>query len=421
MNTVYPIFFDSWTSGNFLAKFINLHFNINNSKITTVKQLMDAVEVPELYHSSHIFDSYALKKSRMPSMTDEKLKDILSDKHRIDFENEVVKYEKYAAPYLFHEPQFFTKELMNNKFSNIKPILVYWEPDDKFMIHRQVVGHNMSMDSYARHMNLSAQIEIKDKFEDQGVFCFRLQKLLDEDETYYKLLCNYIKADARDDWKDLIKAYKNTVDFNYYNQAMFKKWDFLLYPSGHCGNYLRANILYFITKELSDIKLLQKGDDSINEYTGLANGKKLPAFSLNATHETYPDIYNSCFSYIKRAILIYRRDRSYLKNGRNLDSIKKYLNGDDEYLHTVGNLIANDKQVEELKNIYDEISNKFKAQGTLVHEIEWKNLFVNPTPEEYKKLCDFLEKDFSFDGYNHLVDYVNKNIKLLEKYNVSIP
>lgn len=418
MNTVYPIFFDSWTGGNFLAMFINQHFGIKNHTDIILKDSMDAIEVPELYHRSHVYKTHELKESRSHSMTKEQLDKLLSNQTRVNFENGS-KYTNYAAPYLFHEPVFFDKELLNNIFCIVKPVLIYWEPSDNFIVNRQVVGHNIQMNSYDKFINLDAQRKIKNKFKQDGVFVLRLQYLLEENENEYMSLCNYINAQPLDNWKEVIKKYKNKVKFDQ-NNAQSTHWELLLYPGGHCGNYLRANILTFIKKLTNDIdKFLLPN----NEYTSkFSDGRGL----IRATHHNFTDEYEPIFNKIRKAILIYNRDKNYLLKGQLLNILK----GDTTYADAreapefkskeKHNFIAADEQVNELKAIYENLAKRWKDNNTEVYEIEWKDLFINPTMEEYKRLCDFYDAEFSFEGYNHLVEYVNKNIELLEKYNVSV-
>jgi hypothetical protein len=215
MNTVYPIFFDSWTSGNFLATFINKHFNINdNSGIFTVKNDIQGIRQKELYNHRHIFSVIDKKIQRMNTWSRNRLLDTIEIEKLINFEKGI-EIEKYSAPYLFHEPLYFDSSLIENDYCIVKPILIYWEPEDKFMVNRQIDGHNIKV--IENYINLEKQKEIKSKFEKDNIIIFRLQKLLEEDINTYRLLCDYINEKPLKNWVETIQEYKTNVNFDLYN------------------------------------------------------------------------------------------------------------------------------------------------------------------------------------------------------------
>ena len=55
-------------------------------------------------------------------------------------------------------------------------------------------------------------------------------------------------------------------------------------------------------------------------------------------------------------------------------------------------------------------------------ELEFESLFIDKDDNrnKYIELCDFLNADYSNEGYNHLIKYMDKNTALMEKYNVRI-
>ena len=222
----------------------------------------------------------------------------------------------------------------------------------------------------------------------------------------------------------------------------------ILFRGGQCGNYLGHNIGKYITKRFGDHPGIF--DPVSNEY--FTHEMDFGVYKINCSHLNlldYKHIKDSFFPTTKIKDIVMKQYGSpgprtpvpkdakviVIHNNWNiaytevLGGIKTQLlenNLDDSFVGwDFSNPIAKEekKQWEELYIVpYARMSANFKAKGYDVFDLEFKDLFIDEDDNrnKYIELCDFLNEDYSNEGYNHLVEYTDKNTALLEKYNVQL-
>ena len=204
---VYPIYYDSFTCGNFLAYFINKHFEIDNEPTleihTTINNIITVphIKTTELISSNSIANSIELKAQRT-GRTYKQVADLIkrrTSNGSIDIDKEL-QYEKLAGTMLFHERVFFDKYIVDNKCNTVKPIHIMWTEDDTFLIDRMIIGHKVkNKEEYLLNNIPSSSNEL--------LFDIRIQKILDYDETEYNKLIKFIDTPKLDNWPDLVYNY----------------------------------------------------------------------------------------------------------------------------------------------------------------------------------------------------------------------
>lgn len=207
LGTVYPIYYDSFTCGNFLAYFINKHFEIDNEPTleihTTINNIITVphIKTTELISSNRIAHSIELKAQRS-GRTYKQVAELIKRRTAngsIDIDKEL-QYEKLAGPMLFHEPVFFDKYIVDNKWNTVKPIRIMWTENDTFLIDRMIIGHNVKNKEEYLLNNIPSS-------SNALLFDIRIQKILDYDETEYNKLIKFIDTPKLNNWPDLVYNY----------------------------------------------------------------------------------------------------------------------------------------------------------------------------------------------------------------------
>jgi hypothetical protein len=92
----------------------------------------------------------------------------------------------------------------------------------------------------------------------------------------------------------------------------------------------------------------------------------------------------------------------------------------EEWISWVKNPLIKDRS--HIATLYDKFTKFIKQQDIEVFELEYELLFIDKDDNrnKYIELCDFLNEDYSNEGYNHLSKYIDANATLMEKYNVRI-
>lgn len=204
----YPIYFNSWTGGNFLSHFINQHLDAPTKLNTLQAKGLQHVQAQELYSARLTVEQVQLKATRS-HRTIEEVKQLINNTSAINID-EPMEYDM-AAPLLFHDVEFYDKRIFNSVHNTVKPIYIYWEPIDTFLVNRMISGHDMSAAAIDTNINTAMQQQFLKTFSNDNVYCIRMQYLLNSDENEYNKLLNFINRPAITDWKNTIQQYLETV------------------------------------------------------------------------------------------------------------------------------------------------------------------------------------------------------------------
>jgi hypothetical protein len=204
----------------------------------------------------------------------------------------------------------------------------------------------------------------------------------------------------------------------------------ILYHSGQCGNYLASNISKFILDEKAT---MTKKDN--NEYIHLSNVNTvwttnvIPSHLSTFTNITHEEIAKHIIEVQKTKKLIIINNHWNIAYTEVLGNIKRLIQQNDiqmltdnneEWISWVKNPLIKDRS--HIATLYDKFTKFIKQQDIEVFELEYELLFIDKDDNrnKYIELCDFLNEDYSNEGYNHLSKYIDANTTLMEKYNVRI-
>jgi hypothetical protein len=204
----YPIYFNSWTGGNFLSYFINQHLDTPAKLDILQTKGLQHVQAQEMYSASLSAEQVQLKATRSHTTTEE-VRKVINNTSAINID-ESMEYDM-AAPLLFHDVEFYDKRIFNSVHNTVKPIYIYWEPVDTFLVNRMIRGHNMSAEAIDNNINTVTQQQFLKTFRNDNVYCIRMQYLLNGDESEYNKLLDFINRPAITDWKNTIQQYLETV------------------------------------------------------------------------------------------------------------------------------------------------------------------------------------------------------------------
>jgi hypothetical protein len=204
----YPIYFNSWTGGNFLSYFINQHLDTPAKLDILQTKGLQHVQAQEMYSASLSAEQVQLKATRSHTTTEE-VRKVINNTSAINID-ESMEYNM-AAPLLFHDVEFYDKRIFNSVHNTVKPIYIYWEPVDTFLVNRMIRGHNMSAEAIDNNINTVTQQQFLKTFRNDNVYCIRMQYLLNGDESEYNKLLDFINRPAITDWKNTIQQYLETV------------------------------------------------------------------------------------------------------------------------------------------------------------------------------------------------------------------
>ena len=204
----YPIYFNSWTGGNFLSYFINQHLDTPAKLDILQTKGLQHVQAQEMYSASLSAEQVQLKATRSHTTTEE-VRKVINNTSAINID-ESMEYDM-AAPLLFHDVEFYDKRIFNSVHNTVKPIYIYWEPVDTFLVNRMISGHNMSAVAINNNINTVTQQQFLKTFRNDNVYCIRMQYLLNGDESEYNKLLDFINRPAITDWKNTIQQYLETV------------------------------------------------------------------------------------------------------------------------------------------------------------------------------------------------------------------
>lgn len=202
----------------------------------------------------------------------------------------------------------------------------------------------------------------------------------------------------------------------------------ILYHSGQCGNYLASNISRFILDEKTHAN---KQDN--NEYVHLASTNTVWSTNIIPSHldtdKTHKEIAKHIIEVQKTKKLIiinnhwniaYTEVLGNIKRLIQLNDIQMLTDNNEEWISWVKTPAIKDRS--HIATLYDKFTEFIKQQNIKVFELEFESLFIDKDDNrnKYIELCDFLNEDYSNEGYNHLSEYIDKNTALMEKYNVRI-
>jgi hypothetical protein len=202
----------------------------------------------------------------------------------------------------------------------------------------------------------------------------------------------------------------------------------VLYHSGQCGNYLASNISKFILDEQTQVN---KKDN--NEYVHLASTNTVWSTNIIPSHldtdKTHKEIAKHIIEVQKTKKLIiinnhwniaYTEVLGNIKRLIQLNDIQMLTDNNEEWISWVKTPAIKDRSY--IATLYDKFTEFIKQQNIKVFELEFESLFIDKDDNrnKYIELCDFLNADYSNEGYNHLIKYMDKNTALMEKYNVRI-
>ena len=203
----------------------------------------------------------------------------------------------------------------------------------------------------------------------------------------------------------------------------------ILYHSGQCGNYLASNISKFILDEKAT---MTKKDN--NEYIHLSKNtvwttNVIPSHLSTFTNITHEEIAKHIIEVQKTKKLIIINNHWNIAYTEVLGNIKRLIQQNDiqmltdnneEWISWVKNPLIKDRS--HIATLYDKFTKFIKQQDIEVFELEYELLFIDKDDNrnKYIELCDFLNEDYSNEGYNHLSKYIDANATLMEKYNVRI-
>ena len=203
----------------------------------------------------------------------------------------------------------------------------------------------------------------------------------------------------------------------------------ILYHSGQCGNYLASNISKFILDEKAT---MTKKDN--NEYIHLSKNtvwttNVIPSHLSTFTNITHEEIAKHIIEVQKTKKLIIINNHWNIAYTEVLGNIKRLIQQNDiqmltdnneEWISWVKNPLIKDRS--HIATLYDKFTKFIKQQDIEVFELEYELLFIDKDDNrnKYIELCDFLNEDYSNEGYNHLSKYIDANTTLMEKYNVRI-
>lgn len=202
------IYFNSWTGGNFLSYFINQHLDTPAKLDILQTKGLQHVQAQEMYSASLSAEQVQLKATRSHTTTEE-VRKVINNTSAINID-ESMEYNM-AAPLLFHDVEFYDKRIFNSVHNTVKPIYIYWEPVDTFLVNRMIRGHNMSAEAIDNNINTVTQQQFLKTFRNDNVYCIRMQYLLNGDENEYNKLLDFINRPAITDWKNTIQQYLETV------------------------------------------------------------------------------------------------------------------------------------------------------------------------------------------------------------------
>jgi hypothetical protein len=210
MSTVYPIYFDSFTCGNFLAHFINIHFGFSEAPTPVSHLPTPAIKVKEMLSSTTIHHQIALKalrSHRTHAETTELVNNSIQYRNTIDWDLPI-EYDRVSGPALFHELCFFDKYIVSNEHNTLKPISIVWKAEDKFLVDRMCKGHN----ALNRDLYIKNNVSRWDGNTQLPRYDCRIQKILDGDEEEYTKLLQYIKAPRLDNWNEIVYNYMKQIN-----------------------------------------------------------------------------------------------------------------------------------------------------------------------------------------------------------------
>ena len=161
-----------------------------------------------MYSASLSAEQVQLKATRSHTTTEE-VRKVINNTSAINID-ESMEYNM-AAPLLFHDVEFYDKRIFNSVHNTVKPIYIYWEPVDTFLVNRMIRGHNMSAEAIDNNINTVTQQQFLKTFRNDNVYCIRMQYLLNGDENEYNKLLDFINRPAITDWKNTIQQYLETV------------------------------------------------------------------------------------------------------------------------------------------------------------------------------------------------------------------
>lgn len=218
----------------------------------------------------------------------------------------------------------------------------------------------------------------------------------------------------------------------------------IIFRGGQCGNYLGYNIGKYITKRFESLSTIVNPVN--NEYftseidifkykivcshLNLLDNKHIKDSFFPTTQIKDTVMQQNGFLSTKTLVnsdakVIVIHNNSNIEYTEVLCGIKKQLlenKSDNIFIgYDFNSSIAKErkKKWEELYiETYARMSSNFKAEGYDVFNLEYRDLFIDEDDNrnKYIELCDFLNEDYSNEGYNHLVEYTNKNIALMEKH-----
>jgi hypothetical protein len=207
----------------------------------------------------------------------------------------------------------------------------------------------------------------------------------------------------------------------------------VIYKGGQCGNYVSSNIARFILKDGSTefrterneyihiLKNVAGSDNSVGNTIKTTHVRPRHFISL-MNHEITVQSYKSMLEHLKqyKSIVIINN----IWNIGYSDTLGLIKNKPDDFiLDAAIDQILNasiDEHYINIRRHYLHLYNKLKRNGYNVFYIDFKDLLVDKSIETYKDLCNFYNTEYSVEGYNDLVRYVNNNTELLKSYGINM-